>query len=102
MSDSRSSDPAGIPPQRTHLRRRSPLELTLAAALAKAGTWTFEFVMGNALHNFVVPSKRWTAEHILALIGCRRRLVKHFERYVRKADAFIRLAMIPRPTAASS
>jgi transposase len=66
----------------------------LAAALAKTGTWTVEIVKRNELHRFVVLPKRWIVERTLAWISRCRRLAKDFERHVRKAVAFIRLAMI--------
>ena len=66
----------------------------LAAALAKTGPWTIEIVKRSALHQFVVLPKRWIVERTLAWISRCRRLAKDFERYARKAVAFIRLAMI--------
>jgi transposase len=47
------------------------------------------------IHHFVVLPKRWIVERMFAWISHFRRLGKSFERYARKAAAFIRLAMIP-------
>lgn len=66
----------------------------LAKALAETGTWTIEIIKRNELHRFVVLPKRWIVERTLAWISCCRRLAKDYERYARKAAAFIRLAMI--------
>ena len=66
----------------------------LAAAVAKTGTWTFEIVKRNELHQFVILPKRWIVERTFAWISRCRRLAKDFERHARKAVAFIRLAMI--------
>jgi transposase len=67
---------------------------TLAAAVAKTGTWTLEIVKRNELHRFVVLPKRWIVERTLAWISRNRRLARDFERYARTVAAFIRLAMI--------
>jgi len=67
---------------------------TLAAAVAKTGTWALEIVKRNELHRFVVLPKRWIVERTLAWISRNRRLARDFERYARTVAAFIRLAMI--------
>jgi len=67
---------------------------TVAAALAKNGTWTLEIVKRNELHRFVVLPKRWIVERTLAWISRNRRLARDFERYARSAAALVRLAMI--------
>jgi transposase len=67
---------------------------TLAAAVAKTGTWTLEIVKRNELHRFVVLPKRWIVERTLAWISRNRRLARDFERYARTVAAFIRLGMI--------
>jgi len=67
---------------------------TLAAAVAKTGTWILEIVKRNELHRFVVLPKRWIVERTLAWISRNRRLARDFERYARTVAAFIRLAMI--------
>ena len=66
----------------------------LAATMVRTGTWTIEIVKRNEAHHFVVLPKRWIVERTLAWISRCRRLAKDFERYARKAVAFIRLAMI--------
>lgn len=65
-----------------------------AAAIAKTGTWTLEIVKRNELHRFVVLPRRWIVERTLAWISRNRRLSRDFERYVRTAAAFVRLAMV--------
>jgi len=67
---------------------------TLAAAVAKTGTWALEIVKRNELHRFVVLPKRWIVERTLAWLSRNRRLARDFERYARTVAAFIRLAMI--------
>jgi transposase len=67
---------------------------TLAAAVAKTGTWALEIVKRNELHRFVALPKRWIVERTLAWISRNRRLARDFERYARTVAAFIRLAMI--------
>jgi transposase len=65
-----------------------------AEAAAKTGAWTPEIVKRCDLHRFVVLSKRWIVERTFAWISRNRRLARDFERHVRKAAAFVRLAMI--------
>ncbi len=67
---------------------------SLAAALARTGSWTLEIVKRNELHKFVVLPKRWVVERTLAWISRNRRLARDFERYARTVEAFVRLAMI--------
>ena len=49
--------------------------------------------LGHA-KGFVVLPKRWIVERTLAWISRCRRLARDFERHLRKAAAFVRLAMI--------
>jgi len=65
-----------------------------ALAVAKTGAWKLEIVKRSDLHRFVVLPKRWIVERSFAWISRNRRLARDFERHVRKAAAFIRLAMI--------
>jgi transposase len=66
----------------------------VAQAAARTGRWTVQIVKRNELHRFVVLPKRWIVERTLAWISRNRRLAREFERSVRSAEAFIRLAMI--------
>lgn len=66
----------------------------VAKAAAKSGSWKVEIVKRNELHTFAVVPKRWIVERTLAWISRNRRLMRDFERYVRTAAAFVRLAMI--------
>jgi len=66
----------------------------MAGVVAKTGAWRLEIVKRSNLHCFVVLPKRWVVERTFAWISNCRRLAKDFERYARKAAAFIRLAMI--------
>ena len=65
-----------------------------ASAVAKTGAWKLEIVKRCDLHRFVVLPKRWIVERTFAWISRNRRLARDFERHVRKAAAFVRLAMI--------
>jgi transposase len=65
-----------------------------ALAVAETGVWKLEIVKRSELHRFVVLPKRWIVERSFAWISRNRRLARDFERHVRKAAAFIRLAMI--------
>ena len=65
-----------------------------ANAVAKTGAWKLEIVKRSDLHRFVVLPKRWIVERTFAWISRNRRLTRDFERHVRKAAAFVRLAMI--------
>jgi transposase len=65
-----------------------------ALAVAKTGTWKLEIVTRSELHRFVILPKRWVVERSFAWISRNRRLARDFERHVRKAVGFIRLAMI--------
>ena len=62
-------------------------------AVAKTGFWSFRS-SSAATHRFVVLPKRWIVERTFAWISRNRRLARDFERYARKAAAFVRLAMI--------
>jgi hypothetical protein len=66
----------------------------MAKAVAKTGPWRLEVVKLLRSHRFVVLTKRWIVERTFAWIAHCRRLGKDFERHVREAAAFIRLAMI--------
>ena len=66
----------------------------VAAAARKSGTWQVEIVKRNELHTFAVVPKRWIVERTLAWISRNRRLMRDYERYLRTAAAFVRLAMI--------
>ncbi len=66
----------------------------MAAAVARTGTWTMEIVHRRDRHRFVVLPKRWMAERTLAWVSRCRRRARDYERHMRKATAFIRLAMI--------
>jgi transposase len=67
---------------------------TMAALVAKTGTWKLEIVKRTELHRFVVLPKRWVVERSFAWISRNRRLARDFERHARTGAAFIRLAMI--------
>jgi transposase len=66
----------------------------MAAVVAKTGTWRIEIVKRNDVPRFEVLPKRWIVERTFAWISRNRRLARDFERHVRFAVAFIRLAMI--------
>jgi putative transposase len=66
----------------------------LARRLARTGSWLIEIVKRPDIPRFEVLSKRWIVERTLAWISRCRRLARDFERHLRKAAAFVRLAMI--------
>lgn len=66
----------------------------MAALVKKTGAWTLQIVKRSDLAGFVVLPKRWIVERTLAWISRNRRLCRDYERHARKADAFVRLAMI--------
>jgi transposase len=66
----------------------------MAAAMARTGTWSLEIVRRCDRHRFVVLPKRWIVERTIAWISRNRRLARDFERHVRIAAAFVRMAMI--------
>jgi transposase len=66
----------------------------MTALIARTGAWTLEIVKRSDLRRFVVLPKRWIVERTLAWISRNRRLCRDYERHVRKAAAFVRLAMI--------
>ena len=80
---------------------------TMAAAVARTGTWKMEIVRRCDRHRFVVLPKRWIVERSIAWISHNRRLARDFERHCRIAAAFVRMAIIsimlrrlaPRPSA---
>ena len=66
----------------------------LARRLARTGSWQIDIVKRPNIPRFEVLPKRWIVERTLAWISRCRRLARDFERHVRKAVAFVRLAMI--------
>lgn len=62
--------------------------------VAKTGAWRIEIVKRNDVPRFEVLPKRWIVERTFAWISRNRRLARDFERHIRFAAAFIRLAMI--------
>jgi transposase len=66
----------------------------LARRLARTGSWLIEIVKRSEIPRFEVLPKRWIVERTLAWISRCRRLARDFERHLRKAAAFVRLAMI--------
>lgn len=66
----------------------------MAGVVAKTGAWRIEIVKRNDVPRFEVLPKRWIVERTFAWISRNRRLARDFERHVRFAVAFIRLAMI--------
>ena len=67
----------------------------MQAAIARTGTWMLQIVRRCDRHRFVVLPKRWIVERTLAWVSRNRRLARDYERHARKAEAFVRLAMIP-------
>ena len=66
----------------------------MAASVARTGRWNVEIVRRCDRHRFVILPKRWIVERSLAWISRNRRLARDYERHVRTAAAFIRLASI--------
>ena len=66
----------------------------MLAAVQRTGPWQLEIVRRCDKHQFVVLPKRWIVERTLAWISHHRRLARDYERHVRIAAAFVRLAMI--------
>ncbi len=66
----------------------------MEAVVARTGAWVLEIVRRCDRHRFVVLPKRWIVERTLGWISRNRRLARDFERHVRIAAAFVRLAMI--------
>ena len=66
----------------------------MAAAAARTGTWKIEIVRRCDRHKFVVLPKRWIVERTIGWISRNRRLARDFERHLRIAAAFVRMAMI--------
>ena len=66
----------------------------MAGVMARTGAWRIEIVKRNDVPRFEVLPKRWIVERTFAWISRNRRLARDFERHVRFAVAFIRLAMI--------
>lgn len=66
-----------------------------AQAVGANGPWRLEIVARDpSAKGFQVLPKRWIVERTLAWLSRCRRLSRDFERYLRIAAAFIRLAMI--------
>jgi transposase len=66
----------------------------MQAAIARTGTWMLRIVRRCDRHRFVILPKRWIVERTLAWVSQNRRLARDYERHARKAEAFVRLAMI--------
>ena len=66
----------------------------MEAAVRRTGRWDLQIVRRCDRHRFVVLPKRWIVERTLAWISHNRRLARDFERHVRIAAAFVRIAMI--------
>jgi transposase len=66
----------------------------MEAAVARTGSWTLEIVRRCDRHRFVVLPKRWIIERTIGWVSRNRRLARDFERHVRIAAAFVRVAMI--------
>jgi transposase len=66
----------------------------MAAAVERTGPWQVQVVRRRDQHRFVVLPKRWIVERTIGWISHHRRLARDFERLVRCAAAFVRLAMI--------
>jgi transposase len=67
----------------------------MAAAIQRTGPWELQIVRRcDQHHRFVVLPKRWIVERTIGWISHNRRLARDFERHVRCAAAFVRLAMI--------
>ena len=66
-----------------------------AAKIREAGSWRLEIVKrSDQVKGFVVLPKRWLVERTLSWLTRCRRLVRHYEQYLRTSVAFIHLAMI--------
>ena len=66
----------------------------MTAAMQRTGPWDLQIVRRCDQHRFVVLPKRWIVERTIAWISHHRRLARDYERHVRSAAAFVRLAMI--------
>ena len=65
----------------------------MAAATQRTGPWDLQIVRRCNPHRFVVLPQRWIVERTVAWISHHRRLARDDERHVRRAAAFVRLAM---------
>ena len=66
-----------------------------ATKVSNAGDWRLEIVKrSDQAKGFVVLPKRWLVERTLSWLTRCRRLVRHYEQYLRTSVAFIRIAMI--------
>lgn len=66
----------------------------MTAAMQRTGPWDLQIVRRCDEHRFVVLPKRWIVERTIPWISHHRRLARDYERHVRSAAAFVRLAMI--------
>jgi len=66
----------------------------MLAAMQHTGPWELQIVRRCDKHRFVVLPKRWIVERTLGWISHHRRLARDYERHIRTAAAFVRLAMI--------
>jgi transposase len=66
----------------------------MARVVKRTGRWSLQIVRRSDLHKFVVLPLRWRVERTFAWISQCRRMARDYERHARKAEAFIRLAMI--------
>ena len=66
----------------------------METVIARTGIWMLQIVRRCDRHRFVVLPKRWIVERTLAWVSRNRRLARDYERHARKAEAFVRLAMI--------
>jgi len=66
----------------------------MAAAVQRTGPWEMQIIRRCDQRRFVVLPKRWIVERTIGWISHHRRLARDFERHVRCAAAFVRLAMI--------
>ncbi len=66
-----------------------------AAKVSSTGDWRLEIVKrSDQAKGFVVLPKRWLVERTLSWLTRCRRLVRHYEHYLRTSVAFIRIAMM--------
>ncbi len=66
----------------------------MTAAMQRTGPWDLQIVRRCDQHRFVVLPKRWIVERNIAWISHHRRLARDYERHLRSAADFVRLAII--------
>jgi transposase len=67
----------------------------ISASLARIGSATLSIVKRpQGQTGFAVLPKRWILKRMFARISNRRRLAKDYERHIKSAVAFVKLAMI--------